>query len=440
MSSGSDDGEEHVAVSENESVSESVSSDEAEFVHSGESDGGVDDDVDDLGYDDDAGEMMEELQAMTPGEVASLVMVLLKPVSVTMAILIFLVKLIEVPDIGFSPGQVLLYQESSDVGSESQQIAGGLLTGGIVLVSVLAATSFFILLYKYRCMKLIYTWLICASGMLLGMFGGVGVYLACDTFQFPLDWFTLAFLVWNFGVCGVISIFWYAPLKLQQAYLVAVSVLMAAALTQLPEWTTFIILGVISVYDIFAVLCPKGPLKVLIDAAEENDEVIPALLYSTALWFITMARVSPRLSAAGSAVELETVDVGSADEVSSEEEDEVDGDVSDSAALMANERGELTDTGLPPPELRTGMQLGLGDFVFYSFLVGRAALYDWTTVFSTFIAIVFGLLATLVLLSVYNRALPALPISIFLGIIFYFSTNAAVIPLAEELVSLGAAL
>mmetsp|Transcript_89 Transcript_89/g.252 ORF Transcript_89/g.252 Transcript_89/m.252 type:complete len:440 (-) Transcript_89:21-1340(-) len=439
MSSGSEEdvGE---AGSERVSVSESESSEEAGFVHSGESDGSVDEDVDDLGYGQDEGDMRDELEAMTPDEVATLVMVLLKPVSVTMAVLVFLVKLIEVPDIGLSPGQVLLYQGSSDSADESQQITGGLLTGGIVLVSVLVATSFFILLYKYRCMKLIYTWLICASGMLLGMFGGVGVYLACDTFQFPLDWFTLAFLVWNFGVCGVISIFWYAPLKLQQAYLVAVSVLMAAALTQLPEWTTFIILGVISVYDIFAVLCPKGPLKVLIDAAEQNDEVIPALLYSTALWFITMARASPRQSL-GNAVELETVDVSDVDDGSHDSDLDDDELTSDSTALMANERADgLTAAGLPAPELRTGMQLGLGDFVFYSFLVGRAALYDWTTVFATFIAVVFGLLATLVLLSVFNRALPALPISIFLGILFYFSTNAAVIPLAEELVSLGAAV
>lgn len=44
-----------------------------------------------------------------------------------------------------------------------------------------------------------------------------------------------------------------------------------------------------------------------------------------------------------------------------------------------------------------------------------------------------GLGATLVLLSVFRKALPALPISIGLGVVFYFLTRAVIIPYMDNL-------
>ena len=82
------------------------------------------------------------------------------------------------------------------------------------------------------------------------------------------------------------------------------------------------------------------------------------------------------------------------------------------------------------------MKLGLGDFIFYSVMVGRAAMYDMLTVYACYLGIVFGLASTLLVLALgYERALPALPISIFLGTIFYFITRLLLEPFVVGLVT-----
>ena len=96
----------------------------------------------------------------------------------------------------------------------------------------------------------------------------------------------------------------------------------------------------------------------------------------------------------------------------------------------------------PPPPTPTPFSsaVGLGDFVFYSVLVSRAALFDVSTFAATFVAVILGLGGTLFLLGVFKKALPALPISIFLGVVVYFVTRLAVTPFLAELSIAGAAL
>jgi len=81
------------------------------------------------------------------------------------------------------------------------------------------------------------------------------------------------------------------------------------------------------------------------------------------------------------------------------------------------------------------IRLGLGDFIFYSLLVAQAAVYGFTTFLACMLVILAGLGGTLVLLSVYHKALPALPISIFLGVTFYLLTRVVIEPWIQDLLT-----
>ena len=66
-------------------------------------------------------------------------------------------------------------------------------------------------------------------------------------------------------------------------------------------------------------------------------------------------------------------------------------------------------------------KLGLGDFIFYSLLVARAAVLGYAAWVPGFVGVVMGLCLTLFALGYLSRPLPALPCSIFIGIAMSFS-------------------
>ncbi|XP_061721592.1 presenilin homolog isoform X3 [Cydia pomonella] len=322
------------------------------------------------------------------------------------------------------------------------------LANSMILLCVIALmTVLLIVLYKKRCYKIIHGWLILSSLMLLFLFSYLYIEEALRAYNIPMDYITLGFVMWNFGVMGMIVIHWKGPLRLQQAYLIFIAALMALVFIKyLPEWTTWAVLAVISIWDLVAVLTPKGPLRILVETAQErNEPIFPALIYSSTVMYCLVGTtttgegtVPDGRAGAGAGAGAGADGDGGFDAAWAARREagrearrlRVDG------TQPAHYTTRIERPAPPPPDMEEekGVKLGLGDFIFYSVLVGKASSYgDWNTTLACFVAILIGLCLTLLLLAILKKALPALPISITFGLIFYFATRGVVKPFADAL-------
>ena len=95
----------------------------------------------------------------------------------------------------------------------------------------------------------------------------------------------LYFILYNFSVVGVLSIFYSKGISkyVTQGYLIATSVIMAWNLSSIDEYTCWALLVGLAFYDLCAVLTPCGPLKALVRLMAERDEPLPGLLYEADL-------------------------------------------------------------------------------------------------------------------------------------------------------------
>jgi len=391
--------------------------------------------------DEEREEMLEELKYG-----AEAVLSLIKPVSITMLCVIATIRsvgyyTVHDTQLPYAP------MHESDNQSDAERFGGALLNVLIILCLLIAMTFLLVCLYKYRCYRAIHGWLMFSSFLLLFFFWGYYVMEVLDSQNLPLDYYTLAMIVWNFGAGGLYAIHWKGPLLLQQVYLVIISSLMALVLIKnLPDWTTWCLLAIVAVYDLFAVLCPGGPLKMLVETAQERDEpLFPALIYSSAMvWIVSMADGGyKKITSKG-------------DKSDSDDDSLVDDtrDVKTFESSVANEAYEPIDSPVRTSQPRAqgqpqapaeeeeeetgGIKLGLGDFIFYSVLVGKAATTgDYGTIFACYVSIIIGLVTTLFILSITQKALPALPISIAFGLVFYFGTHALIAPFMEALAAKG---
>ncbi|CAK9147962.1 unnamed protein product [Ilex paraguariensis] len=395
---------------------------------------------------------------------------IITPVSICMFLVVILVSILNNDSTsssssGSSIATIAYTENSSD--STWDKFKGALLNSLVFVAVVTVVTFLLVLLFYLRCTRFLKYYMAFSTFLVLGFMGAEIALFLIQDFSFPIDCITFALGLFNFTVVGVLAVFMSKmAIFVTQGYLVVIGMLVAYWFTLLPEWTTWVLLVAMALYDLAAVLLPGGPLRLLVELAISRDEDIPALVYEARpvthpeldrrgvvhrrVWR-ERSGVDPDLnyslnngsnlsSNANSASKSNpiigpVVSVGSDQnqmQLANGEESRVSRVDSELSAPLIEHRinvqmhshqDTVSSENLALEGIGLGasgaIKLGLGDFIFYSVLVGRAAMYDFTTVYACYLAIVAGLGITLVLLALYQKALPALPVSIMLGVLFY---------------------
>jgi presenilin 1 len=350
----------------------------------------------------------DEIKYMMNHSVKALV-ALMFPVALTMILTGVVTSTLQVPDsikgeVGFS--RYLAFNDNAEGASGGERFGAALLNALILVGVVLGVTILMVALYYFRCMKIFMAWMFLSVFMLLGFTGGFLWSMYISAYDLQVDEISYYLLLWNLAVVGVIAVFWQAPKVVKGGYLVLVSTIMAWIVSFLPEWTSWAFIVLLAVYDICAVLSPCGPLKALIYLAQTRKEAIPALVYEVEVPqdevkspSFSQENRNKNASSNSHIIPIETeekmqAEIANPVNQSSTHEnynnlDEVKQPAQGSSADIrsSEDQKDAADEEDDDDEDKT-VKLGLGDFVFYSVLVARGAMFGWVPMISTLVAII----------------------------------------------------
>lgn len=355
---------------------------------------------------------------------------LIVPVAATMLSVVWSVTCLSPINVNNKEPPLSFIVNEDDANGAGERAAFSILAAVIVVALVMLLTYFIIFLYHSHLQFVLYGWLGFSAASMFFVLLWVWLDLFCTCFQLPYNVLSMAAFVWNFGVVGLISLFYYAHPAVTQVYLVLASILIAWSMTGLPEWTTWALLVCIAGYDILAVMWPQGPLHRLIRVAQERNEPIPGFVYDSAHGVAPLARPT---GTAGAAVPATHTAPASSNPAAASADAAPPPTTSPARAA----RVAAAPVAVPVEYVlqhAAPFKLGLGDFIFYSLLVGRASLSGFVPWTFCCVSVLAGMVGTLLLLLLCRgvlHALPALPCSIFLSIAVFIFCILLVQPLSN---------
>ncbi|KAI8018832.1 Presenilin-like protein [Camellia lanceoleosa] len=148
----------------------------------------------------------------------------------------------------------LVYLETPS-NSITQKLKGALLNALVFVIIISIVTFFLVLLYCYKFTNFLKNCTRFSAFFVLATMG-YSIFLSMiQHFLILIDSITCFVLLFNF------------------------TIIVAAWFTNVPEWTTWVLLIALALYDLVTVLAPGGLLKILVELALSQDEELPALVY-----------------------------------------------------------------------------------------------------------------------------------------------------------------
>ncbi|KAI3378070.1 hypothetical protein SNEBB_007172 [Seison nebaliae] len=397
-----------------------------------------------------------------------------------------------------------------DEQSTKEKLRNALIIGGVIMTVIIVMTFLMLLIFYMHWEKIffkIFTGLLLMSIVVNGLFIAT---LIVSTNDVVVDIITVVLFAYNMAVVVTISLIWMAPKLVQQMSLILICNITAFLINYLLYNTmTWILVGFLIVWDLIAVLCPFGPLKLMVNIVDRSGGKLPnVLIYHTIIMrgmkltksasrrklgnfnnnnkfpqfetdttieetsfseektetkmcllecrnrnFHNKNRLPVNVSAStngkGSATEFDAQSMATNENTSNEVSNDASGDettylkvpairpTKSSRLSIFADQDQLQDymDEIENEYESTGSQLGLGDFIFYSLMVGKAYGYgNWISTIAVLISILSGLVLTVMILFLTNiRALPALPISCTLGLIVFLLSHYTLEPMIEML-------
>jgi presenilin 1 len=181
----------------------------------------------------------------------------------------------------------ILFYNPHPSDSTSMEVVGSLYNGLLVLAAVVGATMMYVVLLLLKQRDVLLRVLQVLNIVLLGGPTGYFIYQLLVVYSIRLDSVTFFGCVWN-----VVGVGWYAlnyngnsKTYLTRSFLILLAICMAWPFIEFPEPSVWATLGLLVVYDLFAVLAPCGPLRYIMEAEARlkregrEPKPLPGLVY-----------------------------------------------------------------------------------------------------------------------------------------------------------------